>query len=117
MSPSRPTATARRRPVCGARSSTRPTRRAALPEPHNRVMLDPVLKDSDGIPAPRIDYTIGENTAKMMEHGIAHAKEILAAAEASDICINSPILYGGWHLLGTARMGDDPARSVVNGWG
>ena len=43
--------------------------------------LDPVLKDSHGIAAPRIDYTIGENTAQMMEHGIAHAKEILAAAE------------------------------------
>src|SRR5487761_2446798 len=88
-----------------------------LPEEHNRVTLDPVLKDSHGIPAPRIDYRIGENTARMMEHGIARAKEILAAAEASDICINSPILHGGWHLLGTARMGADPARSVVNEWG
>jgi hypothetical protein len=32
------------------------------------MRLDPVLKDSDGIPAPRIDYRIGENTARMMEH-------------------------------------------------
>ncbi|MDP6653475.1 MAG: GMC family oxidoreductase, partial [Gammaproteobacteria bacterium] len=23
----------------------------------------------------------------------------------------------GWHLMGTARMGDDPDRSVVNKWG
>src|SRR5579863_6070368 len=53
-----------------------------LPEGHNRVTLDPVLKDSHGIPSPRIDYTIGENTAKMMEHGIARAKDILAACEA-----------------------------------
>src|SRR4029079_19595823 len=84
-----------------------------LPEEHNRVTLDPVLKDSDGIPAPRIDYTIGENTARMMEHGIARAKEVMAAAKATDNCVNSPILYGGWHLLGTARMGTDPDRSVV----
>ena len=28
-----------------------------LPEEHNRVTLDPVLKDSHGIPAPKIDYT------------------------------------------------------------
>jgi hypothetical protein len=41
-----------------------------LPEEHNRVTLDPVLKDGHGIPAPRIDYTIGENTRRMMEHGI-----------------------------------------------
>ena len=88
-----------------------------LPEEHNRVTLDPVLKDSSGVPAPRIDYRIGENTARMMRHGIARATEILEAAGATDICVNSPILYGGWHLLGTARMGTDPERSVVNEWG
>jgi choline dehydrogenase-like flavoprotein len=88
-----------------------------LPEEHNRVTLDPVLKDSHGIPAPRVDYTIGENSARMIQHGLARGKEILAAAGATDICTNSPILYGGWHLLGTARMGTDPARSVVNEWG
>ena len=41
----------------------------------------------------------------------------LEAAGATDICANSPIPWGGWHLLGTARMGTDPARSVVNEWG
>ena len=40
-----------------------------------------------------------------------------SAAGATNIGIESPILNGGWHLLGTARMGDDPERSVVNGWG
>ena len=25
--------------------------------------------------------------------------------------------FSGWHLLGTARMGHDPATSVVNPWG
>jgi choline dehydrogenase-like flavoprotein len=54
-----------------------------LPEERNRVTLDPVLKDSHGIPAPRIDYQIGENTARMMEHGIARAKEILAPGRPS----------------------------------
>jgi choline dehydrogenase-like flavoprotein len=88
-----------------------------LPEEHNRVTLDPILKDSHGIPAPRVDYTIGENSARMLEHGIARAREILATAGATDICVNCPILYGGWHLLGTARMGVDPERSVVNEWG
>lgn len=51
-----------------------------LPEAHNRVTLDPVLKDSHGIPAPKINYTISENTRRMMEHDIARASEILATA-------------------------------------
>jgi choline dehydrogenase-like flavoprotein len=88
-----------------------------LPEEHNRVTLDPVLKDSHGIPAPRIDYTIGENTRRMMEHGIARATEALEAAGASNIFGSSTALSSPGHLLGTARMGRDPERSVVNEWG
>jgi choline dehydrogenase-like flavoprotein len=88
-----------------------------LPEAHNRVTLDPVLKDSSGIPAPRIDYTRGDNRRRMLAHGIAHAREILAAAGARDGGVESPIRNGGWHLMGTARMGRDPERSVVNEWG
>ena len=49
---------------------------------------------------------------------LAHAgQQSLQAAGARDISHNAPIVYGGWHLLGTARMGNDPERSVVNGWG
>ena len=88
-----------------------------LPEEHNRVTLDPVLKDSNGIPAPRIDYTIGENTRRMMEHGIARAEEILTAAGATRLHAPRTVLNSPGHLLGTARMGNDPERSVVNEWG
>ena len=76
-----------------------------------------MLKDSHGIPAPKVEYTIGANTQRMMAHSIARAHEILAAAGARNIAVESPILNGGWHLLGTARMGRDPAASVVNEWG
>lgn len=88
-----------------------------LPEEHNRVTLDPLLKDSHGIPAPRIDYTIGENSRRMMEHGIARAEEILMAAGAPKTWTSRTLLNSPGHLLGTARMGDDPQRSVVNAWG
>jgi len=88
-----------------------------LPEEHNRVTLDPVLKDSHGIPAPKVDYTVSANTAAMMEHGIARAEEILAACGASRLfCSRTALNYPG-HLLGTCRMGTDPERSVVNEWG
>ncbi len=88
-----------------------------LPEEHNRVTLDPVLKDSNGIPAPRIDYTISPNSWRMMEHGIARAEEILAAAGATNLYASRSEFNSPGHLLGTARMGTDPARSVVNRWG
>ena len=88
-----------------------------LPEAHNRVTLDPVLKDSNRIPAPRIDYTLSENSRRMMAHAVERGTEILRAAGAYDIGVDSPIVYGGWHQLGTARMGTDPEQSVVNAWG
>jgi choline dehydrogenase-like flavoprotein len=88
-----------------------------LPEEHNRVTLDPVLKDGNGIPAPKIHYTISENTRRMMEHGIARAQEILIAAGATNLYTSRTVLNSPGHLLGTARMGMDPQRSVVNEWG
>jgi choline dehydrogenase-like flavoprotein len=88
-----------------------------LPEEHNRVTLDPALKDSHGIPAPRIDYTLSENTRRMTEHGIARAEEILIEAGACRLHASRTVLNSPGHLLGTARMGNDPERSVVNEWG
>jgi choline dehydrogenase-like flavoprotein len=88
-----------------------------LPEEHNRVTLDSELKDSHGIPAPRIDYTISDNTRRMMEHGIARAGEILAACGADRLFCSREVLNYPGHLLGTCRMGRDPERSVVNEWG
>lgn len=88
-----------------------------LPEEHNRVTLDPVLKDSNGIPSPKIDYRLSENSRKMLDFAIERGTEILRTASAREVQSDSPILYGGWHLLGTARMGDNPDRSVVNSWG
>lgn len=88
-----------------------------LPEEINRVTLDPDLKDANGIPAPKITYRIGENTQKMLDHSVARGIEILTAAGAHDITVKSPLPHAGWHLMGTARMGRDPERSVVNEWG
>ncbi|MBN9513065.1 MAG: GMC family oxidoreductase [Alphaproteobacteria bacterium] len=87
-----------------------------LPEEHNRVTLDPVLKDSDGIPAPKIDYTLGDNSRKMLEHAHSRAEEILKEAGAHTV-FREHVPNSGWHLLGTARMGTDAERSVVNEWG
>ena len=83
-----------------------------LPEEHNRVTLDPVLKDSHGIPAPRIDYTISENTRRMMEHGIARAEDILTAAGATD---HLRIAHRAQQSRASARYRADGRRSGTLG--
>ena len=88
-----------------------------LPEEHNQVTLDPTLTDSDGIPAPKIQYTVSENTSRMLDHAVARATEALEAAGAKRVMSAKLRRNAGWHLLGTARMGDDPERSVVDRWG
>src|SRR5215470_13762877 len=85
-----------------------------LPEAHNRVDLDPALADSHGIPAPRVSYTLSDNSRRMLDHGVARAREALLAAGARDVAVNPLLRPGGWHLMGTARMGRDPALSVID---
>ena len=84
-----------------------------LPDKNNRIDLDPDLTDSHGIPAPRVTYTLGDNTARMLEHGAARATEVLKAAGAIEVH-DSRGNANMAHLMGTARMGTDPQRSVVN---
>ena len=88
-----------------------------LPDEDNRVTLDPDLVDSDGIPAPKVTYTLSDNSRRMLDHGLARAREVMEAASAVEIDGTGPVRVAGWHLLGTARMGRDPEQSVVNAWG
>ncbi|MCW2726019.1 MAG: glucose dehydrogenase [Frankiales bacterium] len=88
-----------------------------LPDEANRVVLDPTLTDSDGIAAPKIVYKSSENTSKLIDFHIARAVEAHEAAGAVSTSITRLMRDCGWHLLGTARMGDDAATSVVDQWG
>ncbi len=86
-----------------------------LPMESNRVELDPEVKDSSGIPAPRVTYAHSENTRRLMEHGAARAREVLQAAGCTEI-LDGGLHQPAWHLMGTARMGNDSRKSVVNAW-
>jgi choline dehydrogenase-like flavoprotein len=88
-----------------------------LPRYENYVSLDPDVKDAWGIPALRFRVGYSEN-----EHAMARAigeklGEIVAALKLQD---RSPIssdlsVFGkNIHETGTARMGNDPRKSVVN---
>jgi choline dehydrogenase-like flavoprotein len=88
-----------------------------MPEDTNTVTLDDTLTDSDGIPAPRIQYRISENTRRLMSFNLDRVEEAHEAAGAiktvrTDLWRDQP-----GHLLGTAKMGTNPATSVVNEWG
>jgi choline dehydrogenase-like flavoprotein len=49
---------------------------------------------------------------------VERAKEAFMAAGATKIVNVAPLAEGGaYHLMGTARMGNDPSTSVVNKWG
>jgi choline dehydrogenase-like flavoprotein len=88
-----------------------------LPDVRNGITLDPDLTDSDGLPAPKVAYRNSENTRRLLEYHVARAKEVAQAAGARETYSPGIIRGTGWHLLGTARMGDDPATSVVDRWG
>jgi choline dehydrogenase-like flavoprotein len=60
---------------------------------------------------------MNQNSYDLMHFHEMRAKESLEAAGAYETVI-APFIRGtGWHLLGTCKMGDDPATSVVNGFG
>jgi choline dehydrogenase-like flavoprotein len=84
-----------------------------LPEASNRVELDSDVSDSNGIPAPRVVYRNNENSRRLLDHGLRMGRELLKAAGAKDI-LASDVVVEASHLMGTARMGNDPRTSVVN---
>ena len=86
-----------------------------LPEETNRVELDPEVTDSNGIPAPHVTYTYSENSLRMHEYARKVGTEALKAAGAYEVR-DSGVIQPAFHLMGTARMGNDPRRSVINRW-
>lgn len=88
-----------------------------LPNPENRVTLSTDLVDSDGLAAPSLAYRVDDNARAMIRHGIERASTVLREAGAIDVIAQDLVESAGFHLLGTARMGNDPTNSVVDRWG
>ncbi|MBC2653272.1 GMC family oxidoreductase [Novosphingobium flavum] len=87
-----------------------------LPNPENRVTLDPSETDQWGIPLVRIDCAHGENERKMTSQILEDAKAMIQAAGGMVVsAATGPAEPGlGIHEMGTACMGRDPGKSVLN---
>jgi choline dehydrogenase-like flavoprotein len=86
-----------------------------LPDDDNRVELSGTLTDAFGMAAPKLVYRIAENTHRLFDWHVERASESLteAGARSTELAARYP---PNGHFLGTARMGDDPGRSVVDRW-
>ena len=92
-----------------------------LPMEANRVDPYPDVTDEWGLPVPRMTHRQQPNDVAMSRWYGDRMLEIGDAAGAVDTWISLRVTdeeprKGSSHLHGTCRMGDDPARSVVDRW-
>jgi len=89
-----------------------------MPQHDNRVELDEKVTDAWGLPAVRITYSQHPDDVATQAWIRQRQMEILEAMGAKKTWGDQPGgFYTSRHLMGTCRMGKDPAKSVVDSYG
>jgi choline dehydrogenase-like flavoprotein len=89
-----------------------------IPQETNTVDLDPDVRDAWGMPVARITAKPHSNDIAQADNIARRSMDLMEAAGASrvDPVLLSELTGNCSHEMGTARMGDDPDRSVLNRW-
>jgi len=106
-----------------------------LPQAGNRIDLDPRVTDVWGIPAGRVTYQPHRHEIACAEHWAPRLEAVMRDAGADrTFWVTSPPIQDSAaagpasgrapgnpspisrHIMGTARMGDDPTTSVCDRW-
>lgn len=89
-----------------------------VPRASNKLTLDPRAVDADGIPQLNIAFAFGKEERAALAQAKADAGEMLTKAGGQVIMGFDQPGAGGTaiHEMGGARMGHDPATSVLNKW-
>jgi choline dehydrogenase-like flavoprotein len=98
-----------------------------LPQYSNRIDLDPSVRDVHGFPAGRATYDAHRHEIVASRYYAPKLEAVMREAGAEHtFATTSPPLDGdrvsalsasnSRHIMGTCRMGDDPAASVVDRW-
>ena len=87
-----------------------------LPYFDNQISLDEEKKDKWGMPLIKINFSFKENEEQMMKDIMETSAQMLIDAGFKDVKSFNYHKPGGTtvHEMGTARMGNDPATSVLN---
>lgn len=83
-----------------------------LPNPDNRVTLDP-RRDALGLPRPHISFDMDDYTRRSLVLGQGRHRKVIDALGCTSV-LEGPPRVNTSIIGGTARMGTDPATSVVD---
>ena len=86
-----------------------------MPRETNRVTLDPVVKDANGMPVASVHFDDHENDTAMRNHAYKQGAAIYDAVGAVRTFPTPP--YPSTHNMGTNRMSEKPRDGVVNKFG